>query len=79
VGCHFLLQGIFWTQELNPDLQHSRQILYRLSYAGRVVVEHPATDVDLQNIRAGKNTRHRLKFTCHILEIKWPYVVHIRA
>ena len=45
---------------------------YRLSYAGRVVVEHPATDVDLQHIRAGKKTRHRLKFTCHILEVKWP-------
>ena len=25
VGCHFLLQGIFWTQELNPGLLHCRQ------------------------------------------------------
>ena len=29
VGCHALLQGIFPTQGLNPDLLHCRQILYR--------------------------------------------------
>ena len=29
VGSHFLLQGIFPTQELNPCLLHCRQILYR--------------------------------------------------
>ena len=34
VGCHFLLQGIFPTQGLNPGLLHHRQILYRLSYKG---------------------------------------------
>ena len=27
VSCHFLLQGIFLTQELNPGLLHHRQIL----------------------------------------------------
>ena len=32
VGYHFLLQGIFWIQELNPGLPHCRQILYQLSY-----------------------------------------------
>ena len=32
VGCHFLLQGIFPTQESNPGLLHYRQILYRLSH-----------------------------------------------
>ena len=32
VGCHFLLQGIFPTQGLNPGLLHCRQILYQLSY-----------------------------------------------
>ena len=31
-GFHFLLQGIFPTQELNQGLQHCKQILYRLSY-----------------------------------------------
>ena len=32
VGCHFLLQGIFSTQGLNPGLLHCRQILYPLSH-----------------------------------------------
>ena len=31
VGCHFLLQGIFLTQEQNSGLLHCRQIVYRLS------------------------------------------------
>ena len=35
VGCHFLLQGNFPTQELNPSLLHCRQMLCRLSYMGR--------------------------------------------
>ena len=34
VDCHFLLQGIFLTQGLNPGLLHCRQILYHLSYQG---------------------------------------------
>ena len=37
VGCHFLLQGIFQTQGLNPSLLHCRQILYWLSYKGSLV------------------------------------------
>ena len=32
VGSHFLLQGIFLTQELNPGFLHCRQILYQLRY-----------------------------------------------
>ena len=34
VGCHFLLQGIFPTQGLNPSLPHCKQILYYLSHHG---------------------------------------------
>ena len=34
VGCHFLLQGIFLTQESKPSLLHCRQVLYQLSYEG---------------------------------------------
>ena len=37
VGCHFLLQGIFLTQGLNPHvlrLLHHRRILYPLSHWG---------------------------------------------
>ena len=32
VGCHFLLQGIFQTQELNLGVLYCRQILYHLSH-----------------------------------------------
>ena len=34
MGCHFLFQGIFPTQGLNPGLLHCRQMLYRLSHQG---------------------------------------------
>ena len=38
VSCHFLLQRIFLTQELNSGLLHCRQILYRLSYEGSCLI-----------------------------------------
>ena len=34
MGCHFLLQGIFLTQESNPGLLHCGQALYPLSHQG---------------------------------------------
>ena len=34
MDCHFLLQGIFPTQELNLGCLHCRQIRYQLSYEG---------------------------------------------
>ena len=37
VDCHFLLQGIFPTQESNPGLPHCGQTLYRLSHQGTLV------------------------------------------
>ena len=37
VGCHFLCQGIFLIQGLNPDLPHCRQALYHLSHQGSPV------------------------------------------
>ena len=33
-GCHFLLQGIFLTQGLNPSLPHCGQILYHWATTG---------------------------------------------
>ena len=35
--CHFLLQGIFSTQESNLGLPHCRQTLYHLSHQGSLV------------------------------------------
>ena len=37
VGWHFLLQGIFLTQEPNPGLLHCRLVLCQLSYQGSLV------------------------------------------
>ena len=34
VGCHFILQGNFATQELNQGLLYYKQILYHLSHLG---------------------------------------------
>jgi len=34
VGCHALFQGFFPTQGSNPDLPHSRRILYHLTHQG---------------------------------------------
>ena len=42
VGCHFLLQGIFLTQVLNPGLLHCRQILYhRATREALITRKHP--------------------------------------
>ena len=43
VGCYFLLQGIFPTQESNPGFPHCRDdILYHLSHRGRLYhLSHP--------------------------------------
>ena len=43
--CHFLLQEIFPTQGLNPNLLHCRQTLYHLSHQGS-----PNPDVGLRRI-----------------------------
>ena len=49
VGCHVLLQGIFPTQGLNPDLPHCRQILYHLSHQGSPVIHHISMNNTLIN------------------------------
>ena len=41
VHCHFLLQGIFPTQRLNPGLLHCRQSLYHLSHQGSPTPKKP--------------------------------------
>ena len=49
---HFLLQGIFPTQGLNPGLLHCRRILYRLSYEGSL----PSGDLELNVGEGGTYT-----------------------
>ena len=48
VGCHFLLQGIFLTQESNPGLLHCRQMLYCLSHQGSPNTGKPAYSMKWQ-------------------------------
>ena len=49
VGCHFLLQGIFPTEELNPGLLHCRQIFYQVSCKGSLHKKsHSVTSSSLQ-------------------------------
>ena len=54
-GYHFLLQGIFLTQGLNPDLPHCRRILYHLSYCGHKIqaanVSEAECDMDCKGER----------------------------
>ena len=57
VGCHFLLQGIFPTQGLNPGLPHCRQTLYHLSHKGRL----------------GDQPRQHIKKQRHYLTDKGPH------
>ena len=45
VGCHYLLQGVFLTQESNPGFLQCKQILHHLSYQG-VEIEWWKTDSD---------------------------------
>ena len=55
VGSLSLLHGIFPTQELNQDLLHCRQILYRLSYEGSIL----ADDTHISCCLHYKNTRSK--------------------
>ena len=63
MGCHFLLQGIFPTQELNLGLLHCRQILYHLSHQGNPELPYgPA--IPLLGINPGKTKTLIQKDVC---------------
>ena len=64
VGSHFLLQGIFLIQGLNPALLHCRQILYLLSYQGSPGMITPRTITP--HIRA-QPARSSLLLNCHFV------------
>ena len=50
VYCHFLLQGIFPTQELNLSLLHCKQILYHLSHQGSPLGVEVGTKEKIANL-----------------------------
>ena len=51
VGCHFLLQGIFPIQGLNPGLSHCRQTLYRLSHQQSPTIQNIWTSLVAQKVK----------------------------
>ena len=72
VGCHALLQGIFPTQELNPGLPYSRQILYQQSHQGSMLYQYVFSNClftclitcTLKNFKVYIFTRKR---SCHLV------------
>ena len=50
VDCHFLLQGIFPTQGLNPGLLHCRQTLYHLSHQGSPWIYNYISNISLSKL-----------------------------
>ena len=60
VGWHFLLQGIFLTQRLNPSLWHLlhwRQILYQWANWGRLM----GFDIVHTNLLVARESHHKCK------------------
>ena len=59
VACHFLLQGIFPTQGLNPGLLHCRQMLYPLSHQGsQVFLKEVSPEYSLERLMLKLNLQH---------------------
>ena len=85
VGCHFLLQGIFPTQESNLGLPHCRQTLYRLSlpftipskrvkYLGINSTKEIKNCKTLQKFRENRNKRTSYNYGLENLTLlKCPY------
>ena len=57
VGCHFLLQGIFPMQGLNPHLLLGRWILYHCATWEAVITKLPTKEVVLIHVNIGKHLR----------------------
>jgi len=52
VGCHFLLQEIFMTQESNWGLLHCRQILYHLSHRDTLLLREGVSTLRKREVLA---------------------------
>ena len=77
VGSHFLLQGIFLTQESKPGLLHCGQILHHLSHQGSPVISQKisiivtsirtSTYCFLHNLGGGCVRKILVYVFCHII------------
>ena len=68
VGCHFLLQGIFPTQGLNPGLPHCRQTFFIQPYFIQFPLKTRKLQLRINNL--SKNTQfrnHRSRVLLHAL------------
>ena len=73
VGCHFLLQGIFPTQEPNLGLLHYRQILHRLSHQRKTFsnfLERCVGDTFFEILHVCKYFLILLLFVTHLFRIQ---------
>ena len=66
VGCHTLFQGIFPTQESNPDLLHCRQSFYQLSYQGSPMIMLSPTQIPLLSTHRSYTHTHTHTLTLQI-------------
>ena len=66
VDCHFLLQGIFPTQESNRDLLHCRWILYQLSYQRSLI--HTYTPIQNKKFFKRENRNPQSVAGCLFIE-----------
>ena len=73
VNCHFLLQGIFPTQGLNPGLPQCRWILYHLSHLGSP--QGRATREDRQT----DTHTHTYTHTRWIITMKFCHLPHMNG
>ena len=72
-GCDFLLQEIFPSQGLNPDLPHCRQMLYCLSHQQSLISDrlqqYVNCELDVQaGFRKGTGTRDQIANICWIVK-----------
>ena len=74
MGCHFLLQGIFPTQESNPCLPHCRQMLYRLSHQGNLIL---SLGFSMYSIMSSANSKKFISFPIWISFISFSSLIAV--
>ena len=79
VRSHSRLQGIFWTQGLNPGLLHGRQILHHLSPKEAPNQFKPKANsllVGCDHTIPGGTIHPESWFHCHLLKLQWHSPIH---
>ena len=74
VGCHFLLQGIFWTQGLNPRLLYWQADSLPLRHLGSILLWYYT-----QNLKSGSFLKVNQNVESEIILINWLYSVTLES